>query len=201
MAAKKSGVCNKILVSTDNIKIAKVAKSYGAEVPFLRKKKYSGDLVSTESTLKEALRQAEKFYSTKFDICVFLTCTNPFRKISWIRYAVNYLKKNKSYDSVFSVHHLYRHFWHIKNNKLKKVLPWMKNYTSRQIAPKLFREDTGITCATRSKFWRKGKRIGNKVHFIVNKDSFTGIDINNEMDLVIANSVMKYLKANGIKYF
>ena len=35
----------------------------------------------------------------------------------------------------------------------------MKEYTSRQIAPKLFREDTGITRATRAKFWRKGKRI------------------------------------------
>ena len=200
-AAKKSKVCDKILVSTDNLKIAEVARSYGADVPFLRKKKYSGDLVSTETTLKEALKQAEDFYSCKFDICIFLTCTNPFRKISWVKYAVEYLKKNRKCDSVFSVHHLYRHFWHVKNNKFKKVLPWMNSYTSRQIAPKLFREDTGITCATRSKFWRKGKRIGNKVHFIVNKDSFTGIDINNEMDLVIANSVMKYLKANEIKYF
>ena len=77
----------------------------------------------------------------------------------------------------------------------------MKNYTSRQIAPKLFREDTGVTSATRSKFWRKGKRIGKKVHFIVNKDSITGIDINNKMDLYIANSVMKYLKAKKIKYY
>ena len=35
----------------------------------------------------------------------------------------------------------------------------VSNYTSRQVAPKLFREDTGITCATRSKFlesWKKG---------------------------------------------
>ena len=38
-AAKKSKVCDKILVSTDNLKIAKIAKSYGAIVPFLRQKK------------------------------------------------------------------------------------------------------------------------------------------------------------------
>ena len=201
-AALKSGVCDKVIVSTDNLKIAKIAKKFGAEVPFLRDKRFAGDLVSTEVTLKNALIQSEKFYNSKFDICVFLTCTNPFRKIKWIKYAVNYLKKNSLCDSVFSVHNLYRHFWHIKkNNRPAKVLRWMKNYTSRQIAPKLFREDTGVTSATRSKFWRKGKRIGKKVHFIVNKDSITGIDINNKMDLYIANSVMKYLKAKKIKYY
>ncbi len=193
-AAKKSRVCDKIVVSTDNQKIASVAKKYGAQVPFLRSKRYSGDLVTTEETLRNALLQSEKFYGIKFDICVFLTCTNPFRKVSWIVEAVNTLKKKKNIDSAFSVHHLYKHFWHFKKGKAKKVLSWMKNYTSRQIAPKLFREDTGLACATRSKFWRKGKRIGKNVHFIVNKDSITGIDIHDPMDLYIANQIIKYLK-------
>lgn len=201
-AAIQSGVCDKIIVSTDNKMIAKKAIQFGAEVPFLREKKYSGDLVTTEETLKNSLKQAEDFFKQKYDICVFLTCTNPFRKIAWIKYAVNYLKNNSKYDSVFSVHNLYRHFWHIKKNKKPaKVLSWMKNYTSRQIAPKLYREDTGLTCATRSKFWRKGKRIGKKVHFIINNDSITGVDINNEMDLFLANSVINYLKKKKIKYF
>jgi len=35
-AAKKSKYINKVLVSTDSENIAKVAKQYGAEVPFLR---------------------------------------------------------------------------------------------------------------------------------------------------------------------
>ena len=142
----------------------------------------------------------EKFYNIKFDICVFLTCTNIFRKIEWITYAVNYLKKNKFKDSVFSVHNLYKHFWHHKNGKPSKILPWMKNYTSRQIAPKLYREDTGLACATRSKFWRKGKRIGKKVHFIVNEDSITGVDIHSEMDLFLADKIVQYLKKKKIKY-
>ena len=38
-AAIKSGVCDKICVSTDSLKIASVSKKYGAEVPMLRKKK------------------------------------------------------------------------------------------------------------------------------------------------------------------
>ena len=38
-AAIKSGVCDKICVSTDSLKIANISKKYGAEVPILRKKK------------------------------------------------------------------------------------------------------------------------------------------------------------------
>ena len=52
-AALNSKACDKVIVSTDHKKIAKVSKKYGAEVPFLRQKKYSKDLVTTETTLKK----------------------------------------------------------------------------------------------------------------------------------------------------
>ena len=60
-SAKKSKVCDYIYVSTDSKKIANVAKSYGASVPFLRKKKYSQDFTTTEATLKNALLEVENF--------------------------------------------------------------------------------------------------------------------------------------------
>ena len=197
-AAIKSGVCDKIFVSTDSIKIANIAKKFGADVPFLRKKKFSGDLVTTEDTLKNALLDYENFYKTKFDICVFLTCTNIFRKISWIKKAVKILIENNKYDSAFSAHQIYKHFWHYKKNKLEKLAKWMNKYTSRQIGSKLYREDTGIACATKANFWRKGKRIGKKVYLIINHDSFTGIDIHNIHDLKLAELTMKYLIKNKL---
>lgn len=195
-AAIKSRVCDRILVSTDCEKIKKEAIKFGAEVPFLRKKKYSGDKISTEKTLKNALTEAEIFYNTSFDICVFLTCTNIFRKAAWIRQAVNTLKKNSSIDSSFSVHSFYKHLWHKVNGIFCKTSNWMHSYTSRQVGKKIFREDTGLALASRSKFWRNGKRIGKKVHFIVNSDPFTGIDIHTEKDLYLAEMAMRYQKKN-----
>lgn len=195
-AAIKSKVCDYVFVSTNSKKIAKVAKFYNASVPFLRKEKYSQDLTTTEKTLQNALLEIENYLNIRFDICVFLTCTNIFRKIEWIKEAVGILKKNKSIDSAFSVHSIYKHFWHFKNNKLKKVLPWMRNYTSRQIAPKLYREDTGLACATRAKFWREGKRIGKKVKLIINHDTNTSIDIHSKADLKLADFIVKQLKNN-----
>jgi CMP-N-acetylneuraminic acid synthetase len=188
-----SGVCDKIIVYTDCDRIAKISKKYGAEVPFRRPKKISGSLATTEKTLKCALLQAEKFYKTNFDICVFLAPTNIFRKISWIKKAVNNLKQDRRLDSSFSVHQLYKHFWTTEKKTKKKVCKWMKNYTSRQIAPKLYREDTGLASATRSKFWRIGKIIGIKNKFIINNDSFTGIDIHDINDIKLAEYGLKIL--------
>ncbi len=192
-AAVKSKVCDKIIVSTDSHRIAELSKKFGAEVPFLRDKKYSLDFTTTEETLKHALDQAEKFYDMKFDICVFLAPTNIFRKISWIKKAVNTLKKDNKIESAFSVHKIYKHFWHYKDNKLSKLAKWMDKYTSRQISPKLFREDTGLASASRSYLWRRGKRIGKKVKLIINEDSFTGIDIHDQRDLKLADFAIKYL--------
>ena len=41
-----------LFVSTDDIKIANIAKKYGADVPFLRKKKFAKDLTTTEELYK-----------------------------------------------------------------------------------------------------------------------------------------------------
>ena len=196
ISAIKSGVCDEIFVSTDNKKIAREAKKYGAKVPFLREKEYSGDFVTTEDTLKNALISYEKFVGHKFDICVFLTCTNIFRDHNDITLAVNKLREKIKIDSAFTVKKLYRHFWTIKNKKLTKVLPWMKRYHSRQNAPKLFREETSVVCATRARFWRNGKRIGKNVHLIENKFPFSEIDINDKYDLQMANFALKILKKN-----
>tara|TARA_A100001011_G_C14165797_1_gene780242 strand:- start:47 stop:778 length:732 start_codon:yes stop_codon:yes gene_type:complete len=195
-AAIKSQVCDKIFVSTDSPVIARYGKKYGAEVPFLRKKKYSGDYITTETTLKNALKSYEIYYKTKFDICVFLTCTNIFRNYKNIKIAVERLKKNKNIDTVLTATQLYRHFWHYKNGKLTKVLPWMKRYHSRQKAPILLREEAGITCVTRAKFWRKGFRIGNKVSIIKNNFPFSDIDIHTKDDIKIANSAIKIILKN-----
>lgn len=75
----------------------------------------------------------------------------------------------------------------------------MNSYTSRQIAPKLFREDTGLASATKAKFWRKGKRIGKNCYLIVNHDSITGIDIHNKFDLKISEECLNILKKNKVK--
>ena len=60
----------------------------------------------------------------------------------------------------------------------------MKSYTSRWWAKNCI-EDTGLASAI-AQFFGAKKRIGKNVKFIVNEDSFTGIDIHSEKDLYLA---------------
>ena len=74
----------------------------------------------------------------------------------------------------------------------------MKTYASRQIRKPIVREDTGLTCASRARLWRNGKRIGDKVEILLNDDSFTSLDIHTKDDLKLAKAA---LKIKGIKNF
>ena len=53
--AKKSGLFDRIIVSTDDEEIAEVAKSYGAEVPFIRPNELSDDYTGTTEVIAHAV--------------------------------------------------------------------------------------------------------------------------------------------------
>ena len=50
-SAKESKIFDKIIVSTDSRKIKKVSMKYGAEVPFIRPKRISGDVPTEDVTV------------------------------------------------------------------------------------------------------------------------------------------------------
>jgi CMP-N-acetylneuraminic acid synthetase len=189
--ALKSGVVDKVILSTDSKAIAKKAIKFGAEVPFMRPKNLSGDLATTEATLQHALITYEKINKKKYDICLFLTANDLFRKKEWIIEAINLLKKKKNLESVFSGHITHKNFWEKKGNKWSRIRPWMKKYSSRQVRRFIVREDTGVCCASRAELFREGKRIGDNVEIILNNDSFTGLDIHNLEDLKLVRAAKK----------
>jgi len=71
-AAKESKIFDKIIVSTDSKRIAEIAKKYGAEIPFLRPKKYSNDKIGIEvfgrnfptfSSLSSTIKEISSWFS------------------------------------------------------------------------------------------------------------------------------------------
>ncbi len=59
-AALKSNLFDRVIVSTDDIKIADIAKQWGAEVPFLRKE-CADDYSTVSEATTSALTQAMNF--------------------------------------------------------------------------------------------------------------------------------------------
>jgi CMP-N-acetylneuraminic acid synthetase len=98
----KWGKFHKFIVSTDSPEIARIAQSYGAEVPFLRPPELATDTASKLDTLRHALGEAEKYYNTKFDAVLDLDVTSPIRTINDIDNIVSLFKEKKA-DCVFSV--------------------------------------------------------------------------------------------------
>lgn len=198
IAAKSCKKIDSVIVTTDSEEIAEQAKLFGASVPALRPINLAQDSSTTEETLKDALDKFEYLTNQRFDICVFLTCTDIFRDPDWITCAVEKLENNGDLESVFVTYPTHKNFWHKnREGRYKRVLRQMEVYSSRQEKEPIYREDTGLACASRAQLWRDGKRIGDNVDFILNENFETSIDIHSEFDFFLAEKTLEYLKINN----
>jgi len=77
-AALSANSIERVIVSTDAPAIAKVAKEFGAEVPFVRPQKYSGDYASHYDVIAHALDWLDNNGQLP-QTCVLLQPTSPFR--------------------------------------------------------------------------------------------------------------------------
>jgi N-acylneuraminate cytidylyltransferase len=70
---KKSGLFSKIIVTTDCIKIAKIAKKFGASIDFIRPAYLSNDRIGTLDVINHAV----KFLKKKGEIYKYVCCVYP----------------------------------------------------------------------------------------------------------------------------
>lgn len=76
-AALQSGCFDEVMVSTDDLEIADIARSLGAQVPFMRSKDNSDDFSTTPDVIDEVLECYEKI-GRVFDNCCCIYPTAPF---------------------------------------------------------------------------------------------------------------------------
>lgn len=69
--SKKTGLFDEIMVSTDDVEIAEVAKQYGAEVPFMRSAETASDFATTADVLKEVLAKYKELGKEFDNFCCF----------------------------------------------------------------------------------------------------------------------------------
>ena len=73
-AAKECGLFDRIIVSTDDEEIASVARSFGAEIPFLRPKTLADDFTGTNAVVKHAINWlADQGSSVDYACCIYAT--------------------------------------------------------------------------------------------------------------------------------
>ncbi len=94
---------NRVIVSTDDKKIADIARHYGAEVPFIRPEQFARDETTDLPVFQHALSWLAKNEKYEPDVIVQLRPTSPIRPLDCIDSAINILLSNQNADSVRGV--------------------------------------------------------------------------------------------------
>jgi len=195
--AKRCGLIDRVIVSTDDKEIADVAKKCGAEVPFMRPADLAADFVPPEPCLKQAVEWLEKNENYKTDIVVYLQPTDIFRSKGIIERVIRKLLENENLDSVFAAVKTHKNFWRIKDGKFYRLAADIPYGMPRQKREALYREDTGVACATRVRFIKEGRRIGDNVGVVINEAEFSFIDIHDPSDLWLAEKCIQKIKEDN----
>tara|TARA_Y100000816_G_C26021582_1_gene534448 strand:+ start:24 stop:698 length:675 start_codon:yes stop_codon:yes gene_type:complete len=184
--ALKSKLINRVIVSTDSKKYKKISEKFGAEVPFLRPKKFSNH----NSLDYDFIFHATKFFLDKKylpDLIVLLRPTTPNRKISVVDKGIRLFIKNfNRYDSMRSVS---------KFNQPVQKLFMIKNKTLKGFFDDFYRDEyhafprqkfsksylpNGYVDIFKPKFFLKGKKLYGKMYPYLTKDT---LDIDYKKDL------------------
>jgi CMP-N,N'-diacetyllegionaminic acid synthase len=187
-AAKKSGIFDKIVVSSEDKKIQAVAVRYGAEL-VKRPEGLARDTTPTEPVLFNALKQLEDSEGYKPDIIFLLQPTSPLRSYSDIRAAYRKFIREKM-DSLLSVAKNSEFLWSQKN---KKFLPLNYDYRCRprrQDARNQFRENGAIYITKYSIFVKHKNRLGGKIGCYI-MDEKRSFDIDSLSDLTVVRDVLQ----------
>ncbi len=82
--AINSGLFDRVIVSTDDAEIAKVAKQYGADVPFIRPKELADDFTGTNDVIKHCINWLLN-NDIKLDNVCCIYATAPFIKAKYLK--------------------------------------------------------------------------------------------------------------------
>lgn len=201
IAAKKSKLINKVIVNTDNKKIAEIARRYGAETPFLRPKHLATDTTGIEPVLIDTVEWLEKNEEYKLDGIALLMPTNPLKTARHIDDAIK-IFKNKNADSVTAVCEAGGNnnpYWILKKNKSGKITLFdnsslKKIKTRSQDLPKCYSRNDIIYVLKPSNLYEKRPNLyGNKIELYI-MDDFFYCDINTKEDWYIALDKFRRMK-------
>ncbi|MBQ9512806.1 MAG: pseudaminic acid cytidylyltransferase [Lachnospiraceae bacterium] len=151
-AALKARVFDRVMVSTDDMGIADIAKRYGAEVPFMRSEKTSDDFATTTDVLKEVLTTFEA-QGEHFDIACCIYPTAPLLTGERIREAMQLMEEDMATDVVLPVVRFSyppQRAFMMENDTLTIAYPEFKDARSQDLVP--FYHDAGQFYLFRTEF-------------------------------------------------
>jgi len=193
--AIKSELIDRVMVSTDSKKFAQIAKTAGAEIPFLRPAHLAGDLVVEQPIIKHHLRWYAEKENYRPDIIVYLRPTAPLRTLEETEEAIKLLCSHPEFDSVISVKEAETPYkmWKLKGEYIEPFIKKYKNIKDsfnapRQLLPVIHKSTADFTVFWTRTLLKKNSIIGDKVlPFHLKRRT---IDIDNLFDFEMAGYLL-----------
>lgn len=184
--ALRTGLFDEVMVSTDDMEIAEVAKQYGAKVPFMRSAETASDFASTADVLKEVTAKYKELGREFDNFCCFYA-TAPLVQSKDVESAFKRLQQS-DFTCVYPVVQFSYPIWRCldiaEDGTMKRHWPEYENSRSQDL-PKEY-HDTGTFYWYKTQEWLNGDvKIGG---IIVDETSIQ--DIDTETDWKLAE--MKY---------
>jgi CMP-N,N'-diacetyllegionaminic acid synthase len=194
--ALNSKLISRTIVSTDDLQIKKIAEKLGAEVPFLRPKKFSKDNSSAYDVVKHTINFLENENEVIPEIIIFLQPTNPLRTSQMIDKSIKLLQKSKG-SSVLSVFTRRQHpsrAFEIKNNFLKPLDKNYEKFYQRQKLSKLYYPTGSIYTFWTNTVKKYDSMFGPKIIPMIAEKNELHLDIDNYYDLFVCEMTIKNWK-------
>lgn len=188
--SRDSRLVSRTIVSTDDNKIAEVARKYGAEV-IMRPVALAQDTTPTEPVMLhvlDVLREKEKYIP---DYIVLLQCTSPLREKEDIDTAISTLLKEKA-DALLSVCKNHMFLWG-PGKKDKGVMSLNYDYRKRPRRQELqqYRENGSIYVTKTAILKSEKNRLGGKIALHVMSDENSN-EIDDPFDLFLIEKILEW---------
>ena len=190
-AARDSGLFERIIVSTDNEKIAEIAHEYNAEVPFLRNENLADDFTPVSSATADALVRLDPAGGRFTAVAQLMPCC-PLRTANDVNKSYRKFKQTGAESQISVVRYGWQNpWWALRHNERQELKPvFAEQMTARsQDLPELF-------CPSGAIWWARADSLRrNKTFHLENRMGWEmpwqrGIDIDTLDDWAMAEVLL-----------
>lgn len=193
--ALNSGLFDQVIVSTDDERIAEVARAYGADVPFMRPAELADAHTGTVAVIQHAIGAVQQ----RFDYTCCLYATAPLLQARFLRQALDALHGAPDKSFAFAVSSfgfpVQRALTINEQGSLQALYPEFRNVRSQDL-PAAY-QDAAQFYWGRSEAWLRGDAVYSDLSLPVVLPRHLVQDIDEPQDWLRAEYLYAALKAGG----
>jgi CMP-N-acetylneuraminic acid synthetase len=192
-AGTDAALIDRVVVSTEGQGAADLARSLGADVPFVRPADLARPGVTIWQVLRHCVQWLDEHEGDRFDTVVLLESSHPLRPVGLVDRVVEALRSSDC-DSVLTAQEERHAFWMQTPSGEIQQVSGAVNATRDGRLP-LFREAAGLACASRAAVVFAGQGPGRNVGLVPVRSWFGLIDTQDPFGLLVAETLLSALKA------